>query len=125
MASLCALLLDSSGDVRFVAARALGMIGDASVAPAVLAASGQLPGMREGHTGLPAWVAAEALLRIGAGCQSAVADAFGSKDAHVRAVAAQVALNGSYPASLAPARVCVLFESELGTKAVSYTHLCV
>ncbi|MCA0437410.1 MAG: HEAT repeat domain-containing protein [Actinobacteria bacterium] len=113
---LAALLTDRSGDVRFVAARALGQLGDPAVAPALLAASAQLPGLRPGHPGLPAWVAAEALLGIGAGAQDAVAEAFGSKDAHVRAVAAQVARFGSYPVSLTPARVCILFEPEIGTK---------
>ncbi|QQS01251.1 MAG: HEAT repeat domain-containing protein [Austwickia sp.] len=114
--ALCRLLQDPSGDVRFVAARALGMVGDPTVASALLAAAGHQPGVRDGHSGLPAWVAAEALLRIGPGCQDAVAQALSSKDAHVRAVAAQVALHGSFPAALAPARVCMLFEPEVGTK---------
>lgn len=113
---LTKLLVDRSGEVRFVAARSLGQIGDPVVAAAVLAAAGRVPGAREGVLGLPAWAAAEALLRLGPAAQGAVTGSLAAPDPHVRAVAAQVALHASYPTALAPARICVHVETEVGTK---------
>lgn len=62
--ALCRLLQDPSGDVRFVAARALGMVGDPTVASALLAAMGE-----RGHELLTsAMSGADAARRVASAC---------------------------------------------------------
>lgn len=90
-------LQDRSPEVRLVAARALGMVGHPSAAPAVLAA---LRGSGTG-AGIPASIAAEALIGMGVGAGPALREALHSDDATMRAVAAGVAGVGLF-ASTAP-----------------------
>ncbi len=113
---LRALLLDPSQDVRVVATRSLGLIGDPSAAPDVLAAAGTRSEQGVGEPGLPAWVAAETLLRLGQEAQGAVAQAIAAPDAATRAVAAQVAWHGGYRGAVPLARTCLHFETEAGTR---------
>lgn len=113
---LRALLADPSPDVRVVAARSLGLIGDPSAAPDVLAAAGSRSAQGAGEPGLPAWVAAETLLLLGPGVQGAVAQAIAAPDAATRAVAAQVAWHGAFSGAVPLARTCLHFETEVGTR---------
>ncbi len=114
--ALRALLADASADVRVVAARGLGLIGDPQAAPDVLAAAGARGAVAGHESGLPAWVAAETLLLLGPKAHAAVAQAIGSPDASVRSVAAQVARHVAYPGAVPLARTCVHFETEPGTR---------
>ena len=72
--ALVPLLSDPSPDVRLVAARSLGLIGDPAAAGAVLSA---VPS-RDGRMGIPAWVAAEALLGMGLGVAPVLREALAS-----------------------------------------------
>ena len=83
---LVRLLADPSPEVRLVAVRALGAIGDPDAAADVLRA---LHSVR-GHVGVPAYLAAEALLSMGTGAAEALLDGLGSDDATVRNAAALV-----------------------------------
>jgi HEAT repeat protein len=67
--------------------RSLGLIGDACAAEAVLAA---VPS-QGGRIGVPAWVAAEALIGMGLGVAPVVRTALASPDPAVRGVAVTVA----------------------------------
>ncbi|HET7476972.1 MAG TPA: HEAT repeat domain-containing protein [Dermatophilaceae bacterium] len=87
VADLLPLLSDRSAEVRHVAVRALGAIGDPRAAPGVLDAL--LP--VRGRVGVPADLAAEALLSMGVGAASAVRDGLFSHDPVVRNVSAMVA----------------------------------
>ena len=89
---LVPLLNEPVADVRMVAARALGTIGDPSAASAVLRALRT----QHGHIGLPAWVAAEALLAMGSGIEPALQIGLASQDPAVRHVCAVVAGHGTY-----------------------------
>jgi HEAT repeat protein len=80
---LVELLGDSDPDVRIVAARALGTVGDAAAAPHLLAC---LAARRT----VPSHQVAQALARLGVVAQPAAADALGHPDESVRAVAAEV-----------------------------------
>jgi len=97
------LLGDTDADVRLVAARALGAIGD----PA--AASGVLDALR---IGLPAWVAAEALLAMGVQIAPALQIGLASDDAAVRNVCAQVAGHGTFPSAAPQLRTLLAADSE-------------
>ena len=96
---LVPLLSDPSPDVRLVAARSLGLIGDP--AGAVLSA---VPS-RDGRMGIPAWVAAEALLGMGLGVAPVLREALASPDAGVRDVAVTVAGAGAFTSVLPQLRV--------------------
>ena len=77
-------LADRAPEVRASAAYALGLIGDARAAAPLLEAVGA-PG-----AGLPAGLAADALLGMGVGISGALADALDDPDARTRAVAAHL-----------------------------------
>ncbi|RZS89865.1 HEAT repeat protein [Motilibacter rhizosphaerae] len=81
---LVALLGDRDRDVRAVAARSLGHLGDASVAPALLDAVGRA------ERRLPARTASHALLRLGPSVAPVLAAATTAPSAAVRATAAEV-----------------------------------
>jgi HEAT repeat protein len=85
--ALLPLLSDPSAEVRLVTVRSLGLIGDACAAEAVLAA---VPS-QGGRIGVPAWVAAEALIGMGMGVAPMVRTALASADPAVRSVAVTVA----------------------------------
>ncbi|HET8601230.1 MAG TPA: HEAT repeat domain-containing protein [Segeticoccus sp.] len=105
-ADLVGALADRSPEVRLVAARALGMIGDPSAATAVLEA---VRGTH-GGVGIPASIAAEALIGMGVGVGPALREALHADDATMRAVAAGVAGVGLFT-STAP-RLRVLLASD-------------
>lgn len=92
--TLMKLLSDPADDVRFVAARSLGYIGDPKAAAAVLAA---VPGDGD-RVGVPAWVAAEALLAMGSDIEPALLAGLLYRDARVRDVAVTVTAHSSLPA---------------------------
>ena len=96
------LLNDPDADVRLVAARALGTIGEASAAGGILHALR----ISRGRIGLPAFVAVEALLAMGAEIAPELDNGLTSNDAAVRNVCALVAGYGSF-FSTAP-KLCVL-----------------
>jgi len=81
------LLSDQSAEVRLVAVRALGAIGDPAVADEVLATVGAV----RGRVGVPAYVVAEALVAMGAGTNESVLHGLHREDPVVRTVAALVA----------------------------------
>jgi len=102
------LLRDHAADVRLVAARALGTIGD----PA--AASGILDALRthHGQIGLPAWVAAEALLAMGLEIGPALQIGLTSADPAVRNVCAMVAGHGTYLSTAPQLRILLATDSD-------------
>ena len=112
---LVELLADPAPDVRLVAARALGRIGDPESAEAVLRA---VPG-RRGRVGVPAWVAAEALLSMEGGerLSRAVCDALLSDDPAIRDVGVTVTAYSNLPEALTVIRECLHFETDLDIKA--------
>jgi HEAT repeat protein len=81
--ALVDLLGDPDPDVRIVAARALGTIGDPSAAPHLLASVAA-------RRSIPSHQIAHAVVRIGAPAQPAVVYALGHQVDSVRAVAAEV-----------------------------------
>jgi HEAT repeat protein len=89
---LLPLLRDRSAEVRLVAVRALGAIGDPAAAGDVLRA---LHSVR-GHVGVPAFLAAEALLAMGTGGAAALREGLDSDDPTVRNAAALVAGRGTF-----------------------------
>jgi HEAT repeats len=93
------LLKDPHADVRLVAARALGCMGESSAALSVLEALRT----NHGRIGLPAWVAAEALLAMGVEIGPALQIGLASEDPAVRNVCASVASHGGF---LSAARSC-------------------
>ncbi len=88
---LIPLLADRDPDVRFVAARSLGVIGATSAAEGILQA---LRTTRR-RIGLPAWVAVDALLGMGVEIAPAIEIGLTSGNAAVRNVCAQVAGHGT------------------------------
>ena len=102
------LLSDHAADVRLVAVRALGTIGD----PA--AASGILDTLRShrGQIGVPAWVAAEALLAIGLEIGPALQIGLTSIDPAVRNVCAVVAGHGTYLSTTPQLRILLAADSD-------------
>ena len=85
--ALLPLLGDHSAEVRLVGARALGAIGDPRAAKGILAAL--LP--VRGRVGIPAYLAAEALVSMGYDTAPALRDGLYSHDPVVRNVSAVVA----------------------------------
>lgn len=93
---LLELLSDPVDDVRLVSCRSLGQIGDPVAAAAVLDA---VPGSGS-RMGVPAWVAAEALLSMGPGTQDALLAALTHPDARTREVAVTVITHSSLPVTV-------------------------
>ena len=110
---LLRLLGDPDADVRLVAARALGVIGEP------LAASGVLGALRthHGQIGLPAWVAAEALLAMGSEITPALQAGLASEDAAVRNVCAMVAGHGTFASTVPQLRIVLATDSEPDVRA--------
>jgi HEAT repeat protein len=94
-ALLLPLLADRSAEVRLVATRSLGSIGDPAAATALFEALGPV----HGHPGIPGAVAAEALLSFGTGVVPAVLANLADGDATRRAVATLVAAEGALSAA--------------------------
>ena len=113
VALLLPLLSDPAADVRMVAARALGTIGDPSAASGVL---GALTTYR-GQIGLPAWVAAEALLAMGVEIGSALQAGLTSADPAVRNVCAVVAGHGTYLTTAPQLRILLATDSDGDVRA--------
>lgn len=102
------LLGDPDVDVRRVAARALGFIGDPSAAGGVLDAVRN----QQGRIGLPAWVAAEALLAMGAGITAELKDGLASADHFVRSVCVMVAGYGTFASVVPQLRILLATDTE-------------
>jgi HEAT repeat protein len=113
------LLDDPAPDVRLVAARALGTMGDPS------AATGVLRGLRtrNGEIGLPAWVASEALLAMGAGIGPALQTGLSSDDSAVRNVCTVVAGHGSFHAAAPQLRILLATDSDGDVRAAAAVAL--
>lgn len=105
---LVPLLADPEADVRLVAARALGAIGESR------AASGVLEAVRthDGQIGLPAWVAAEALLAMGVEITPALRDGLTSSDPFVRNVCVMVAGHGTFASVVPQLRILLATDDE-------------
>lgn len=111
--ALIALLRDPADDVRLVACRSLGQIGDPAAAHPILdtvVAYGERPGV-------PAWVAAEALLSMGPGAQSALLTGLTHEDPRARAVAVTVTNHSSLPATIEALRTQLAKETEPDIRA--------
>ena len=113
LALLMPLLGDPDPDVRLVAARALGAIGDPSAASGVLHALGT----SHGKIGLPAWVAAEALLAMGVQIAPALRNGLSSEDPGVRNVCAIVAGRGTFSSTAPQLRVLLATDIEGDVRA--------
>lgn len=100
-------LSDPAAEVRLVAARSLGMIGDAATAEPILGTVA-----RPGEIGLPAWVASEALLSLGRGAEQAVQRAVDHDDPRVREVAVTTAAHSMVPATAMVLRTRLAVEQE-------------
>jgi HEAT repeat protein len=111
---LLPLLGDPDADVRLVAARALGAIGEPSAAEGIL---GALRRTGHGQRGLPAWVAAEALLAMGARIAPALQVGLASEDPAVRNVCAVVVGHGTFPAVTPQLRILLATDSEGDVRA--------
>jgi HEAT repeat protein len=113
------LLDDPAPDARLVAARALGTVGDPS------AATGVLRGLRtrNGEIGLPAWVAAEALLAMGSGIGAALQGGLSSDDPAVRNVCIVVAGHGNFYATAPQLRILLATDSDGDVRAAAAVAL--
>lgn len=112
-ALLIPLLGDPHADVRLVAARSLGAIGEPSAASHVLDALRT----HHGQIGLPAWVAAESLLAMGVQIAPALQIGLASEDPAVRNVCAVVAGQAAF-SGVAPAlRILLDTDSERDVRA--------
>jgi len=109
---LLPLLTDRSAEVRLVAARSLGAAGDPAAAPALFGALGLV----RGQPGIPAAVAAEALLNFGTGAVPAVIQALGAADATQRSAATMVAAEGALSATAPRLRQLLAHEPELDVR---------
>ncbi len=107
-ALLLPLLGDPDADVRLVATRALGAIGEPSAASSVLHALRT----KHGQIGLPAWAAAEALLAMGVQIAPALQIGLVSEEAAVRNVCAVVAGLGTFSSIAPQLRVLLATDSE-------------
>ena len=107
------LLSDSNADVRFVATRSLGFIGDPSAAGDVLRA------LRNSHgrIGVPAWIAAEALLAMGIEIASALRVGLAADDLEVRNVCAVVAGLGTFSSAAPQLRILLNTERDDDVRA--------
>lgn len=113
------LLDDRDADVRLVAARALGAIREPS------AASGVLHALRSQHgrIGLPAWIAAEALLAMGVRVMPALRIGLTSKDPGVRNVCALVAGDGAFASAAPQLRILLDTDTDDDVRASSAVAL--
>jgi HEAT repeat protein len=109
---LLPLLADRSAEVRLVAARSLGSLGDPAAATALFEALGPV----HGHPGIPSAAAAEALLNFGTGAMPAVIAALSADDATQRAVATLVAAEGALSAAAPYLRSLLAGDPELGVR---------
>jgi HEAT repeat protein len=116
---LLPLLADRSPEVRLVAARSLGAVGDPAAAPALFSALGPV----RGQPGIPAAVAAEALLCFGTGAVPAVIQALGSADVTQRAAATIVAAEGALSAMAPHLRQLLGHEPELDVRVYAVQAL--
>lgn len=116
---LLELLADPADDVRLVATRSLGAIGDPSAAAAVLAA---VPGSG-GRVGVPAWVAAESLLSMGSGVEPALLDALRHTDPGVREVVVTVVTHSTLPTAIAALRRALPQETHEDVQVAMITAL--
>jgi HEAT repeat protein len=107
-AALLPLLADRSAEVRLVATRSLGAVGDPAAAPSLFGALGPI----RGQPGIPTAAAAEALLSFGTGAVPAVIQALGAGDATQRAVATMVAAEGALSATAPRLRRLLAEETE-------------
>ncbi len=107
------LLGDPDADVRLVAARALGAIGEFSAASSILHALRT----NHGQIGLPAWAAAEALLAMGVQIAPALQIGLASEDAAVRNVCAVVAGLGAFSSVAPQLRVLLATDSDGDVRA--------
>ncbi|NYD99610.1 HEAT repeat protein [Kineosphaera limosa] len=107
---LLELLRDPADEVRLVACRSLGFIADPAAAKAVLEAVVAPAG--GDRVGVPSWVAAESLLAMGAGAQSALLAGLEHEDPRVREVAITVTNHSSLPATIEALRVRLGKETE-------------
>ena len=107
------LLSDPAADVRMVAARALGTIGDPSAGSGILHALRT----RRGQIGLPAWVAAEALLSMGVEIAPTLQIGLASDDPAVRSVCAVVAGHGTYISTAPQLRTLLATDSDRDVRA--------
>lgn len=105
-ATLAGLVADRDRAVRSTAVRALGVLGDATYSDVVLRAVREFKGV----SGVPAYVAADALLAMGDDVREAVRRGLDDPDPGVRFVAATVAARGGM-ASLLP-RLLQLFRAD-------------
>jgi HEAT repeat protein len=109
---LLPLLADRSAEVRLVATRSLGSVGDPIAATALFEALGPV----HGHPGIPVAVAAEALLSFGVGVVPAVLAALSADDATQRAVATLVAAEGALSAAAPRLRSLLVGDPELDVR---------
>lgn len=109
---LLPLLADRSAEVRLVAARSLGSVGDPAAATALFEALGPV----HGHPGIPGAAAAEALLNFGTGAVPAVLAALSDGDATQRAVATLVAAEGALSAAAPHLRSLLAGDQELDVR---------
>lgn len=86
------LLSDKAAEVRLVATRALGAIGDPVAAAPIIEALRQ----KHGRIGVPAWIAEEALLRMGMPVAPVVLQAMTDDEHGIRNVGATVAGLGTF-----------------------------
>jgi len=107
------LLEDPDADVRLVAARALGSMGESQAAGGVLRALRT----HHGQIGLPAWVAAEALLAMGPEIAPALQVGLGSEDAAVRNVCAVVAGHGLFLSAAPQLRILLASDTDGAVRA--------
>jgi len=105
---LLPLLADRSAEVRLVATRSLGSLGDPTAATALFEALGPV----HGHPGIPGAAAAEALLGFGTGAVPAVLAALSAEDATQREVATLVAAEGALSAAAPRLRSLLAGDSE-------------
>ena len=102
------LLSDANADVRFVATRSLGFIGVPSSASEILQALGN----SQGRIGVPAWIAAEALLAMGVEIAPALRAGLASHDVAVRNVCAVVAGVGTFSSAAPQLRILLNTERD-------------
>ncbi|MGH3201609.1 MAG: HEAT repeat domain-containing protein [Streptosporangiaceae bacterium] len=119
VALLLPLLADRSAEVRLVATRSLGSVGDPIAATALFDALGRA----RGHLGIPIAAAAEALLNFGAGAVPAVLQALAADDATQRAAATMVAAEGALSAAAPLLRQLVAGDPELNIRISAVSAL--
>ena len=109
---LLPLLADRSAEVRLVATRSLGSVGDPVAATALFHALGPV----RGQPGIPTAVAAEALLNFGTGAVPAVIQALAADDVTERTVATMVAAEGALSAAAPRLRQLLAADPELAVR---------